>query len=171
MKDCIIHNYDNFDVRICELSHTGNTLPYETVIRQPCVIIIPIIEDNVIMISEYRAAIGQWICQFPSGKINSEINEFPGSAARRELLEETGYQAEECVYAGCFFTAPHFSDELFHIFIARTLTKQAQNPTKRELIQVKSVKLSDIENILFCQEGIDAKTVTAYYTWKRGFTR
>ncbi|KAJ9058914.1 ADP-ribose diphosphatase [Entomophthora muscae] len=61
--------------------------------------------DSIILVAQYRPAIQQICVEFPAGLIDPEESVF--SAAKRELLEETGYHSSETIYtsSGLFYDA------------------------------------------------------------------
>ena len=78
---------------------TGLESPYFTLTLLDYVTILAITNDNrVILVKQYRPALEIETIELPSGHV--EINEPPKSAARRELLEETGYEADDIKLLG-----------------------------------------------------------------------
>ena len=75
---------------------------------------------RVLMIRQYRHPVGRLLWEIPAG-----LRDKPGepllAAAERELLEETGYRAEDWRVLVDFFTSPGFSTERLRIFLARGL--------------------------------------------------
>lgn len=55
-------------------------------------------EQDVILVRQYRPALGRYTLELPSGHV--EHGQTPEEAARQELLDETGYQANELVHLG-----------------------------------------------------------------------
>ncbi len=55
-------------------------------------------QDEILLIRQYRPAVEQFTLELPSGHV--EINETPEEAARRELVEETGFQAHKLEFLG-----------------------------------------------------------------------
>lgn len=82
-----------------EIILNGKAYPYSYAEVDDCVCILPIIGDDVILIKQYRHAFNEWFLEIPAGGINGEE---PETAARRELIEETGYEADELIYRGVY---------------------------------------------------------------------
>src|SRR5690242_16473540 len=55
-------------------------------------------EQRVLAVRQYRPAVERYTIELPSGLVDP--GETPGAAARRELLEETGYAADEVEVLG-----------------------------------------------------------------------
>jgi len=159
----VVHEFNNFIVEDRKMDFAGSQQDYQIVRREACVIIVPEKTNSFIMINEFRPSIDDCILQFPAGKI--EKGEEPRQAAKRELLEETGYDCSKLIDIGKFYTAVHFSDEIMHVFIAQELTYKGQSLTKREKIVVEEISYKEIIKS-FNNKQLDAKTVVAYYLWK-----
>src|SRR5688572_10561738 len=98
----------------------GGTLRREIVRHPGAVLVVPVIDaDNVVMIRNYRAAVGERLWEFPAGKL--EQGEEPKDAAGRELEEETGYRSRKITKLGEFYTSPGFTDEIMRVFVAEEL--------------------------------------------------
>ncbi|MDQ0256658.1 ADP-ribose pyrophosphatase [Evansella vedderi] len=81
-------------------------------------------ELEVVLLKEYRHAVKTWEWQLPSGMI--EEGEDPGEAAKRELLEETGYEAGRWISLGEFHPSPGSTSETIHLFTAMDAEKKSE---------------------------------------------
>ncbi|RZM13374.1 NUDIX hydrolase [Lactobacillus delbrueckii] len=82
-----------------KVAKDGQIAPYSYVTISFGISIIPFVDDDhVLLLKEYRYPVGSWQYEFPSGGIDE--GEEPSQAARRELLEETGYEASELTELG-----------------------------------------------------------------------
>jgi len=86
------------------------------IIRHPgASAIIPLSDKNtIILIKQYRHAIGNYIWEIPAGTLDHD--EPPIECAKRELIEETGYSANQWQKLGEIISVPGYSDERIHIF-------------------------------------------------------
>lgn len=88
--------------------------------------VVPYFEttDSVLMETQYRHPIQRIIAGFPGGAI--EDDQTPIAAAQRELLEETGYQAEEFINLGTFLPDVGIQANTGSLFIALNPVKVAE---------------------------------------------
>jgi 8-oxo-dGTP pyrophosphatase MutT (NUDIX family) len=82
---------------------------------------------QVLLIRQYRHPVGELLWEIPAGLLDVD-GESLESAARRELLEETGYLAGELEPLIEFFTTPGGSTEKISIFLARDLVLSKERP-------------------------------------------
>jgi ADP-ribose pyrophosphatase len=123
-----------FDVRACEVpTSTGGIRPYEAVVHPGAVVILPIYDDtSIIMIRNFRIAVGETLWELPAGTL--ELNELPEACAYRELAEETGYQAKNMKKLGCFYSSPGISNEVLVAYVAKDLHFIGQKLDDTEVI-------------------------------------
>jgi ADP-ribose pyrophosphatase len=128
-----------------------------------CVAIVAVdAEDNVILVRQYRHAVGRELLELPAGGI--EPGEEPEESARRELEEETGYKAGKMERIGGAYTAPGYSTEFMHLFLATDLEPGPSRAEDDEIIQVVPLSLSRIQDLLSSGEICDGKSVIGLLT-------
>lgn len=128
------------------------------------VVIIPFLnEEEIILLWHYRPVIKNWLYELPAGTLKK--NEDPLEAAKRELLEETGYFAEEIREMYKFYPSPGISTELMYVFVAKKLIKGRQKLEKDEVLEIVKMKLKEAIEMIKNKEIIDGKTALAllYY--------
>src|SRR5579864_5191622 len=87
---------------------------------------------GVLLARQYRYAAGERLWELPAGRIDAGESEL--AAAKRELLEETGYTARRWSRAMFFYVSPGFLDETMAIYMARDLRLGAAQPEEDEVI-------------------------------------
>ncbi|NGP43640.1 NUDIX hydrolase [Bacillaceae bacterium SIJ1] len=139
----------------------GNDAKREIVRHPGAVGIITIDNDGrIILVKQYRKALGKVIYEIPAGK--KEPGEDSLTTAKRELEEETGYQAEQWKEVTSFYTSPGFADEIIELYEARDIQESHQlSLDEDEFIEVIAVTLEEAKALLHQQLIHDAKTAYA----------
>lgn len=148
-----------FDLFVEKVSFKNGFEMEMEIIRHPgAAAIVPVDADlNVIMLKQYRHAIGKYIWEIPAGTLDE--NEDPLICAQRELTEETGYRAESWESLGAITPVPSYSDEKIDLYLAQDLLPAKQNLEQDEIIQVEKLPLSDSVRMVLSGEIEDAKTI------------
>lgn len=124
------------------------------------VAIVPFInERDVILVKQFRASVNDWVLEIPAGRV--EVGENIYEAARRELIEEVGYDAKTLVKVTSLYTSPGYSDEVLHLFVAKDLSFVGQALEPGELLDVAIVDLDKALKELIEGKVADAKTLLA----------
>lgn len=121
------------------------------VIKSPFVGVIPVTENGtVLLLREYRSALGDVCWNFPGGSI--EKDELPDEAARRELREEVGLDAKDIklIYSKQFQSTT--TVQLNYYFIAKGLFKSPLFSNEYEDLRVVEVSIENLEEIAFSGE-------------------
>lgn len=118
----------------------GATVEMELIHHPGAAAIVPMKDDGtVLLIRQYRHAVGGYILEIPAGKLDP--GEDPRDCAARELEEEIGFRAASLEPMITFFTTPGFTDEVIHIFKATGLTPGTQNLGRDEVLDVIELPL------------------------------
>jgi ADP-ribose pyrophosphatase len=125
--------------------------------------ILPLIgKDKIVLIRQFRFPINKEIWEIPAGKLDR--GEEPEIGAKRELKEETGYEARELKKIGEFYLSPGYSTEYMYLFLARRLKKGEQNLDKGEKIkEVKIFSKKEVLEMIKTRKIVDAKTILALF--------
>ena len=130
-------------------------------IRHPgAVAIVALFDDGKVLLErQYRYPHRREFIEIPAGKL--EPGEPHLDTARRELLEETGYVAQEWKRLGVIHTAIAYTDEAIELFAARKLSKGERRLDQGEFLEVLAVPFD--EALVMIRQGriTDAKSVTA----------
>lgn len=110
--------------------------------------VIPITEDGkVLLIRQFRFGIEEVTLEIPGGIVDSGYT--PMEAARKELLEETGYSSDHWEYLGVVHPNPAFLNNRCHSFLARNVTKITEmSPEESEEFEALQVPLVEIKNLI-----------------------
>ena len=117
--------------------------------------------DKIVLIKQYRHAIGEFVWEIPAGTFDN--NEDPLECAKRELLEETGYIANFWEKLGEITPVPAYSDEKIHVYFAANLTKRDQKLDDDEILDVHTLKVPDVLNMIHRGEIKDSKTIASIF--------
>jgi len=146
------------------ITPTGKKIYREYLDFGESVAIIPLIDDDtVILIKQFRMPVEDWIYEVPAGTV--EPGEAPEECARRELIEETGYEAGELIHLFDMYLAPGYSNELMHAYLARNLKFVGARPEEGEEIIVEETRIEDALDMIKRNLIRDAKSIAAllYY--------
>lgn len=129
-------------------------------------------ENKVLLVEEFRPPISKRCLCFPAGLSGDEGPESDAAAARRELLEETGYEAEEMSFLFHGPSSPGLTSESLSFFLARGLKRVAAGGgVDSEDITVREAPLDDIDAWLAeqAEQGIalDPRIYTGLYFLKQ----
>jgi ADP-ribose pyrophosphatase len=115
-------------------------------------------EPHILLERQYRHAAQQFLWELPAGRIDK--GEKALAAARRELLEETGYSAKAWKPILRFYASPGFVAETMTIFLAKGLTAGKAQPEADEVIETRFVPLSKAVGMVIGGRILDAKTIS-----------
>jgi ADP-ribose pyrophosphatase len=157
----LLHKGRKFDFEILEYpGKSGKTVVREVVRHPGAVLILPIMDDGrVVLIQNYRAALDRSIYELPAGTL--EPPEPPEACARRELIEETGFEAATVSVLGRFYTSPGLSDEQMWAYVAVGLTHVGQRLEDGEEATVWPVTADQAMRMIDSGELSDAKSMLA----------
>jgi 8-oxo-dGTP pyrophosphatase MutT (NUDIX family) len=109
-------------VRTDKVRTPDNQVAERDVVLHPGAVAVLALDDaeRVLLIRQYRHPVGRLLWEIPAG-LRDVSGEPPWATARRELLEEAGYQARDWRVLADYYTSPGFSTERLRVFLARDL--------------------------------------------------
>lgn len=114
---------------------------------------------RVLLERQYRHAANAYLWELPAGRIDPGEKALP--AAKRELLEETGYTADKWRRIFKFFASPGFVAETMEVFLATRLHAGKAQPEADELIRKRLVPLETAVRMVLTGGVRDAKTISS----------
>jgi ADP-ribose pyrophosphatase len=140
----------------------GGTALREYVLHPGAAIILPLFEDNSVLIErQFRYPVGQHFYELPAGKL--EPGEPSLETAKRELLEETGYVAGEWRELAHLHPCIGYSDERIDFFLARKLEFKGVSLDEGEFLETLRMPL--VEATQWIRDGriTDTKTILGLF--------
>jgi len=154
-----IYNGKIFDVVLEKVSLPNGAIKNREVVRHPgAAAMVPLLDDGkVVLIKQYRHAVGEFLWEIPAGTL--EPPEEPVECARRELVEETGYEASSFDKLAEILPAPGYTDEHIHIFLATGLRSVKQKLEDDEVLGIQPTPFDTALEMIMKGEIQDAKTI------------
>ena len=126
-------------------------------------------DPGILLIRQYRHAAGKLLLELPAGRIEPGEKLVP--AAKRELIEETGYRAKRWSKHATYYASPGFLTETMTILLAEGLTLGEAAPEEDEKIELHMTPLSEVMKMIRAGKIEDGKTligVMLYDSLRRG---
>jgi 8-oxo-dGTP pyrophosphatase MutT (NUDIX family) len=135
--------------------------PYYVIERPDAAIIFPLTrEGEVVLVRQYRPPLERMELGLPAGLL--EEGEKPEAAARRELLEETGYSGGEWEPLGSLASSPSLKDNWAYLFLARGVEGTAPpDPDEHELVEVVKVSVGELLGLIQSGQIVSSSGVAA----------
>tara|TARA_Y100000768_G_C23656368_1_gene530965 strand:+ start:80 stop:601 length:522 start_codon:yes stop_codon:yes gene_type:complete len=150
-----------FNIEQADIRFGDKVLKYEIISGngKGAVLVVPIIEDKVIFIREYAAAVDDYMITLPKGSIDDD--EDMHHAANRELQEEIGYKSDNIKFIKKIYLAPGYIDHITYIMSAKDLQPSKLIGDEPEKLEQIHVHKSNINMFLEKSEIIDSRVYAA----------
>ena len=122
-------------------------------------------KKRILLVRQYRLPARSYLWELPAGRLDE--GETPLVAAKRELIEETGYKARHWKKLVSFFPSPGYVAEKMFVFLATGLTAGEAQPMDDERIETRWFTSKEIDEAIRTGKIADAKTMIGYLMWKR----
>ena len=153
-----------FNGIILNIDHGTNELPNgkhakrEIIVHVGAAAVLPIDDEgNVYLVRQFRAPLDKVLLEIPAGKLD-HIGENRLEAAKRELAEETGLEADDWRFLCDTYNAAGYSNECISLYLARGLHKGDSHPDEDEFLNLVKMPFEEAFNLVMRGEIRDAKT-------------
>jgi len=122
-------------------------------------------QRRILLVRQYRLPAARYMWELPAGRLDP--GEKPLEAAKRELIEETGYRARRWTKLASFFVSPGYVDERMTIYLAENLIAGVATPMDDERIETRWFPAAEVERLIETGKLDDAKTIVGFYRWQK----
>lgn len=126
-------------------------------------------DPTILIERQYRHAAGQFLLELPAGRI--EPNEAPLAAAKRELIEETGFRARRWSRLVRYYASPGFLAETMQVFLAQDIRPGIAQPEPDENITLQQIPLSELVQMIQSGKILDGKTILSTLLYASTFKK
>jgi ADP-ribose pyrophosphatase len=140
---------------------SGKTGEYHYALTNGSSMVIPVDQDGrLLLVKQYRYTGKRESIEFPCGGIKdgSSYDE----TARNELMEETGFMAEQIEAIGGFNPCNGMVDEICKVYIARNLQYVGARPDETESIELMRLSIQEIDELILNGKIWDGMTMAAW---------
>lgn len=148
----LLHVVDD-EVRLAD-----GTVSHREVVEHPGAVAVVALDaaGRAVLVRQWRHPARRALWEVPAG--TRDRGEDPGATARRELQEETGFQAGSWETLGRWYLCPGYSTEEMHFFLARDLVPGEASTDADERVEVGTFSLEEVRS-LTDRGAVDVKTI------------
>jgi ADP-ribose pyrophosphatase len=160
-----------FRVYTDEIVEQGREMTRDVIRHNGSIVVLAVDDTNskrdplIVMERQYRHAAKQYLLEVPAGKMEEGENAL--AAAKRELLEETGFVAARWRKMVRYFASPGFLGEWMQVFIAEGLTAGKAQPEYDEQLDIEMMPLSKLLSMIDAGTILDGKTLISVMLYER----
>ncbi len=165
----IVHRGRFMNFRVDTIEDAGGKRHPREIVEHPgAVCVIPVVGQDVLMVRQWRTPVERVILELPAGTLDRHADgsvEDPDLAAPRELEEETGHRAGSWRKLGHFWTAPGFTEEEMHLYLATDLAPvhDYRGPDDDEYLDLVRLPWREAVTMADGGEIEDAKTLVGLF--------
>ena len=139
---------------------SGEVVSRELIRHPGAVSVVPVVDDHVVMVRQYRAAIGADLLEIPAGK-RDVADEPPEITAERELIEEIGLRPRSLELLSAFYNSAGFCDEYCYVYLATEFDEATAEAHGEEEVHmtVERVPLADVPAMIADGRLCDSKSI------------
>lgn len=154
------------DLELLRVEKEGDVVTREVVRHRPGVAIVALQAhtdmvpqgQQVVLVQQYRPPVDEPVLELVAGLVEPSDGTAL-EAARRELREEVGLEADEWVELGSLLTSPGFTDERLTLFLARDVREVPRTPDAHEALTICKMPFTLAVEEVLAGKVQDAKTV------------
>jgi ADP-ribose pyrophosphatase len=166
----VLHEFSIYRLRqdVRRSPRTGKEHPFLVLDSTDWVNIVPVTpQGNIVLIRQFRHGTASVVWEIPGGMVDAE-DRTPEHAARRELLEETGYRAERVDFLGVVHPNPAIQNNRCHSFVAHhARSTGSQHLDGSEDISVQEVPWPRVLEMIRSGEITHSLVITALFWYER----
>lgn len=138
---------------------------HRSIVRHPGSAVMMAVDGNnrILLVKQYRLPAEKSLWELPAGRLDH--GEEPLEAAKRELREETGFEAKTWTPLISFWASPGYVDEKMNLFLAEELTEGKQEPMEDERIEIGWFEADRLRQMILDNEIQDGKTIVGFHLW------
>lgn len=120
--------------------------------------VVPFVDKKtIVLVRQCRHPVGEVTLELPAGKLDA--GESPLACLRRELREETGYEARRFTPLIRYWPTPAFTNEVLHLYLAEGLRAGRHSPDADEFLEVVHMPFDEALSLVKSGKIKDSKTV------------
>jgi ADP-ribose pyrophosphatase len=138
---------------------------HRSIVRHPGSAVMMAVDekDRILLVKQFRLPAERELWELPAGRLDE--GEEPLDAAKRELREETGYEAKKWTPLLSFWASPGYVDEKMNLFLAEDLKEGVQQPMDDERIEMGWFEADQLRQMIKNNEIHDGKTIVGFHLW------